>query len=213
MQDLITSMSKQAEPQKILSDAELIEGMLAGESSAFEMTVALHHQRMLTIAKAIIGEAFAEEIVQDAWLSAIRSLGEFAGRSSLQTWLIQITANAAKTRLRREKRQVSLDENWQQSESDERFDHTGHWREHISQWDIDTPEAIVANHQLSEIIHQAFEQLPPQQQAILTLYDLQGETMPEICNILGISASNARVLLHRARSAIHQQIHHYQENN
>lgn len=59
-------MSKIAEPQKILSDEELIEGMLAGESSAFEMTVALHHQRMLTIAKAIIGEAFAEEIVQDA---------------------------------------------------------------------------------------------------------------------------------------------------
>lgn len=206
-------MSIKADPPPLKSEAELIEGMLAGESSAFEMTVALYHNRMLTIARAIIGEAFAEEIVQDAWLSAIRSLKEFAGRSSLQTWLIQITANAAKTRLRRERRQVSLDENWQQLESDAQFDASGHWREHISQWDLETPEAILANEQLSDIIRQAFEKLPPQQQAVLTLYDLEGETMPQICNILGISASNARVLLHRARSVIHQQIHQYQEND
>lgn len=206
-------MSIKADPPPLKTEAELIKGMLTGESSAFEMTVALYHNRMLTIARAIIGEAFAEEIVQDAWLSAIRSLNEFAGRSSLQTWLIQITANAAKTRLRREKRQVSLDENWQQIESEDLFDASGHWREHISEWDLETPEAILANDQLSDIIRQTFEQLPAQQQAVLTLYDLEGETMPQICNILGISASNARVLLHRARSVIHQQIHQYQEND
>lgn len=206
-------MSIKADPPPLKTEAELIKGMLAGESSAFEMTVALYHNRMLTIARAIIGEAFAEEIVQDAWLSAIRSLNEFAGRSSLQTWLIQITANAAKTRLRREKRQVSLDENWQQIDSDDLFDTSGHWREHISEWDLETPEAILANDQLSDIIRQTFEKLPAQQQAVLTLYDLEGETMPQICNILGISASNARVLLHRARSVIHQQIHQYQEND
>lgn len=206
-------MSIKADPPPLKTEAELIKGMLAGESSAFEMIVALYHNRMLTIARAIIGEAFAEEIVQDAWLSAIRSLNEFAGRSSLQTWLIQITANAAKTRLRREKRQVSLDENWQQIESDDLFDASGHWREHISEWDLETPEAILANDQLSDIIRQTFEKLPAQQQAVLTLYDLEGETMPQICNILGISASNARVLLHRARSVIHQQIHQYQEND
>lgn len=206
-------MSIKADPPPLKTEAELIKGMLAGESSAFEMTVALYHNRMLTIARAIIGEAFAEEIVQDAWLSAIRSLNEFAGRSSLQTWLIQITANAAKTRLRREKRQVSLDENWQQIDSDDLFDASGHWREHISEWDLETPEAILANDQLSDIIRQTFEKLPAQQQAVLTLYDLEGETMPQICNILGISASNARVLLHRARSVIHQQIHQYQEND
>lgn len=206
-------MSIKADPPPLKTEAELIKGMLAGESSAFEMTVALYHNRMLTIARAIIGEAFAEEIVQDAWLSAIRSLNEFAGRSSLQTWLIQITANAAKTRLRREKRQISLDENWQQIDSDDLFDASGHWREHISEWDLETPEAILANDQLSDIIRQTFEKLPAQQQAVLTLYDLEGETMPQICNILGISASNARVLLHRARSVIHQQIHQYQEND
>ena len=146
-------------------------------------------------------------------MSAIRSLSEFAGRSSLNTWLIQITANAAKTRLRREKRQVSLDENWQEKETTDRFDHTGHWQEPVSQWELETPEAILANDQLSDIISKTFEQLPPQQQAVLSLYDLEGESMSEICNILDLSASNARVLLHRARSAIQQKIAQYQDND
>lgn len=193
------------------NDAALIEGMLNDSAAAFEMAVALYHRKMVTIAKAIIGDAFAEEIAQDAWLSAIRLLPDFAGRSSLYTWLIQITANAAKTRLRREKRQVSLDENWQKNDTEDHFDHSGHWREPISQWDLETPEAILANNELCEIISQTFEQLPPQQQAVMILYDLEGESMSEICNILDISASNSRVLLHRARTAIQQQIHKYQE--
>lgn len=206
-------MIDQRAPHYFENDAALIAAMLKGDSTAFETAVALYHPRMVTIAKAIIGEAFAEEIAQDAWISAIRSLSEFAGRSSLNTWLIQITANAAKTRLRREKRQVSLDENWQRNETDDRFDHSGHWQEPVAQWELETPEAILANSQLSEIISQTFQQLPPQQQAVLSLYDLEGESMTEICNILDISASNARVLLHRARSAIQQKIAQYQDND
>lgn len=205
-------MTDQLQRQDFINDAALIEGMLDGDAAAFEMAVALYHPTMVNIAKAIIGEAFAEEIAQDAWISAIRSLTDFAGRSSLRTWLIQITANAAKTRLRREKRLVSLDENWQQNETEDRFDHSGHWREPVSQWDLETPEAILANSELSDIISQTFEQLPPQQQAVLTLYDLEGESMQDICNILDISASNARVLLHRARSTIQQKIAQYQDH-
>lgn len=203
-------MKKSAQP-KIDDDEVLITGMLNNDAEAFEVAVARYHTKMLTIARAIIGDAFAEEIVQDAWISAIRSLAEFAGRSSLQTWLIQITANAAKTRLRRGSRQISLDENWQENPMHDHFDHTGHWREDIPRWDMETPEAILANSELSDLISQTFEQLPPLQQAVLTLYDLEGQSMPDICNILDISASNARVLLHRARTTIQQKITQYQD--
>lgn len=196
------------EDEKILIDA-----LLAGDAQAFEWLVGRYHSRMLAVARGIIGDAFAEEIVQDAWLSAIKALPEFAGRSSLSTWLLQITANGAKSRLRREKRQVSLDEGWQADDNDERFDARQHWRENISQWELATPEAIAENAELSAVIEQAFSKLPPMQQAVLELYDLQQTPMPDICNILDISASNARVLLHRARSAIQQQIAHYQDRN
>lgn len=191
----------------------LIEALLAGHSDAFKWLVSRYHSRMLGLASSIIGEAFAEEVVQDAWLSAIKALPEFAGRSSLSTWLMQITANGAKSRLRREKRHVSLDEGWQHDDNDERFDASHHWRQDISQWELATPEAITENAELSAIIEQAFSKLPPLQQAVLELYDLQQTAMPEICNILDINASNARVLLHRARIYIQQQIANYQDLN
>lgn len=189
----------------------LIDALLAGDSEAFEWLVGRYQSRMVAVARAIIGDAFAEEVVQDAWISAIKALPGFAGRSSLLTWLLQITANGAKSRLRREKRHQSLDEGWQLEDNDDRFDARHHWRQDISQWELSTPEAIAENAELSAIIEQAFSQLPPMQQAVMELYDLQQIPMPEICNILDISASNARVLLHRARTAIQQQIAHYQD--
>lgn len=196
---------------KYENDALLIPALLAGDAVAFEYLIGQYHHRMLVVARGIIGEAFAEEVVQEAWLSAIKALPEFAGRSSLSTWLMQITANGAKSRLRREKRSISLDEGWQLEDDDSRFDSRQHWRQNISQWELATPEAIAENAELSAIIESAFTQLPPMQQAVLELYDLQQTPMPEICNILDISASNARVLLHRARSTIQQQIAHYQD--
>lgn len=192
-------------------EQQLIAALLDGENVAFEWLVGQYHNRLLVVARGIIGDAFAEEVVQDAWLSAIKALPEFAGRSSLSTWLIQITANGAKSRLRREKRHVSLDEGWQLGNDDQRFDARQHWQNSISQWELATPEAITENTELSALIAEAFANLPPMQQAVLELYDLQQTTMPEICNILDISASNARVLLHRARSTIHQQIANYQD--
>ena len=202
----------QKTPKPPFDDEQLLIGaLLAGDAQAFEWLVAQYHNRMLTVARSIIGDAFAEEVVQDAWLSAIKALPAFAGRSSLTTWLIQITANGAKSRLRREKRNVSLDEGWQQQDDDDRFNSKAHWRQSISQWELATPEAIAENAELSALIEQAFAGLPPMQQAVLTLYDLQQTPMPEICNILDISASNARVLLHRARSTIQQQITQYQD--
>ncbi|MDT8310324.1 MAG: sigma-70 family RNA polymerase sigma factor [Methylophaga sp.] len=191
----------------------LIDALLTGQSDAFEWLVGRYHSRMLVVARGIIGEAFAEEIVQDAWLSAIKALPEFAGRSSLSTWLMQITANGAKSRLRREKRHVSLDEGWQTDDHEGLFDARHHWRQDVSQWELATPEAIAENAELSAIIAEAFNKLPPMQQAVIELYDLQQTPMPEVCNILDISASNARVLLHRARSTIQQQIANYQDLN
>lgn len=63
-----TKYDKKAEPMQLQTNAELIQGMLAGGASTFEITMAL---RMLLIATAIIGEAFAEETVQNAWASAM----------------------------------------------------------------------------------------------------------------------------------------------
>ena len=124
--------------------------------------------------------------------------------------MLHIVSNAAKTRVRRENRSLSLDDGWQ-SEPSDKFDNTGHRYDDVLPWDEATPEALLANEQLQSIIDQAFQNLPAMQRAALTLYDLEGVKMDEICNILDVSSSNIRVLLHRARTTLHHSIEKYQQ--
>ena len=189
----------------------LIAKLIDGDGAAFEFVVDQYHGIMLSVARAIIGEAFADEVVQDAWVSAIKALPNFEGRSSLKTWLLQITSNGAKTRLRRESRQVSLDDGWQ-AEPDSKFDQRGHRLDDVLPWNIDTPDALLENEQLRDVIETTYQKLPSLQRAVLTMYDMEGIEMAEICNILDVSSSNARVLLHRARTALHHSIQKYQES-
>ncbi|PHS70264.1 MAG: RNA polymerase subunit sigma-70 [Methylophaga sp.] len=196
---------------KTRDEQHLIQRLIDGDQHAFEQVVSEYHNIMLSVARAIVGEAFADEVVQEAWVSAIKALPKFEGRSSLKTWLVHIASNGAKSRVRRENRHVSLDEGWE-SVSADKFDNIGHRFDDIYAWDNETPEAILANEQLQSIIESSFQQLPALQRAALTLYDMEGIKMEEICNILDISASNLRVLLHRARTTLHHSIEQYQDN-
>ena len=168
---------------------------------------------MMAVARAIIGESLADEVVQEAWVSIYRSLGKFEGRSSLKTWILTITANEAKSRLRKENRMVSLDSMLEDSGGvmPDRFGEDGHWSRPPVSWHEDTPEALLDNQQLLECIDKIMGQLPEQQRAALSLKEMKGISLDEICNILGISSSNVRVLLHRARHRLFEHIDHFQE--
>lgn len=190
----------------------LIKRLIKGEESAFEQVVSDYQNIMLSVARAIVGEAFADEIVQDAWISAIKALPKFEGRSSLKTWLLHIVSNGAKSRVRRENRSISLDDGWESSVSTDKFDQRGHRLDNVYAWDMATPEALLANEQLQSLIEHSFQQLPAMQRAALTMYDMEGIEMAEICNILDVSTSNVRVLLHRARTTLHHKIEKYQES-
>jgi RNA polymerase sigma-70 factor (ECF subfamily) len=189
----------------------LIKQLIAGESQAFDFVVAEYHNIMLSVARAIVGEAFADEVVQDAWVSAIKALPKFEARSSLKTWLLHIVSNGAKSRVRRENRQISLDDGWQSVPAD-KFDQTGHRYDDVFAWDEATPESLLANEQLQAIIESTFQNLPAIQRAVLSMYEMEGIKMAEVCNILDITSSNARVLLHRARTTLHHSIEKYQDN-
>lgn len=193
-----------------MDEQTLITKLIEGDGDAFEFVVGRYHSIMLSVARAIIGEAFADDVVQEAWISAINALPRFEGRSSLKTWLLQITGNTAKSRLRRERRELSLDDGWQ-AEPDEKFDKRGHRIDDVLPWNIETPDALLENEQLRQVIEDTFQALPPHQRAVLTMADIEGLKMAEICNILDITASNARVLLHRARTALHHSIEKYQD--
>ena len=76
-------------------DTFLLERLLRGEQSAYKELVSAHQNAMRAVAYAIVGKRHADEVVQDAWLSVVSNLTRFEERSSLKTWLLTITANAA----------------------------------------------------------------------------------------------------------------------
>lgn len=195
-----------------MDEEVLITGLLAGDEAAFHHVVGTYHGLMLHVARAIIGTEFAEEIVQDAWLAVIRALPQFERRSSLKTWILQIVSNLAKTRLRRERRSVAVGDaaDLESALSDISFQSDGHWVEWPVQWHHDTPELLLASEQLRAVIETALAALPEVQRAVLTLRDVEGLEMDEICNILELSESNGRVLLHRARLRLWQAIDRFQ---
>ncbi len=193
-------------------ESELLPRLLQQDEESFNRLVETYYGSMLALSRTIVGEAFADEVVQEAWVSVYRALPRFEGRSSLKTWILRITANEARTRLRKESRTVSLE---QFSDGDGvlggRFDNRGGWKQPPAAWHEEDPEALLINREMGECIEQTLHQLPEMQQAVFVLKDLEGSSFDDICNILDVSSSNARVLLHRARVRLFGQIEHFQE--
>ena len=92
------------------NEQDLIQRLLKGEQAAYRVLVQQYQGAMRAVAIAIVGTASADEVVQDSWLAVVRNLNGFAGRASLKTWLLTITANTAKSRLRKQRREVLLDD-------------------------------------------------------------------------------------------------------
>jgi len=197
------------------SDDELIPKLLASDETAYRQLVSAYHGMMVYIARSIVGESIADEVAQEAWLSVIKALPNFERRASLKTWIMRIVSNTAKSRLRHESRTVSLEDSMNESGdliSPDRFDERGHWTSPPSFWHADTPDSILSSSQLQACIDNALKELPQLQRTILSLRDIQGLEMDQICKILDVSESNARVLLHRARSRIREAIDEHQRN-
>lgn len=197
---------------------EDLDALRQGNRAAFTRLVKRYHTQLVVVARAIAGDTWAEEVTQEAWISIYRALPKFEGRSSLKSWLFTIVKNQAKTRRSKEQRLVSLDTIEMEGSSEsfaatlnERFKQDGHWKESPTQWHIDSPAALLEEAQLKKCITHTLKQLSPEQRAVFTLRDMQQLPLDEICNILEISNSNVRVLLHRARLKLMQVIDHYQE--
>ncbi|MEP9316942.1 RNA polymerase sigma factor [Pseudomonas sp. LABIM340] len=194
-------------------DSELLSRLLAGDQQAFRTLVATYQGAMRAVAIAIVGAAHADEVVQDAWLAAVRNLDGFQGRSSLKTWLLTITANTAKSRLRKVRRDVSLDDlpAPHGSLDETRFAADGHWSPAPLAWHEDSPEALLAEDELRQCLEKTLLSLSELQRSVLLLRERQGLELEEICNLLEVSLSNVRVLLHRARLKVFATVEHFEE--
>ena len=194
-------------------DPLLLQRLLAGEQRAFKELVSTYQGAMRAVAYAIVGNRHADEVVQDAWLAVVRNLARFEGRSSLKTWLLTITANAAKNRYKQNRREVLLDDlpSPHGTIGEQRFSSDGHWLLAPYAWHEDTPEALLSEEELRECLENTLLSLSQLQCSVLLLRERQGLELEEICNLLGLSLSNVRVLLHRGRLKVFATIEHFEE--
>jgi RNA polymerase sigma-70 factor (ECF subfamily) len=196
-------------------DARLLDRLRSGDESAFEELVERYHMAMTRIARIYASDPrVAEEVVQETWIAVLRGLDRFEGRSSLKTWLFSILVNRARTYAVKEGRYVqqeSLDELAAEPAIDsDRFSPPGVWTSGAEpqSWD-GIPEARLESAETRAIIQQAIDALPDQQREAITLRDIEGLPSEEVCNILQVSETNQRVLLHRARTRVRRALEHY----
>jgi RNA polymerase sigma-70 factor (ECF subfamily) len=195
------------------ADQALLVRLRAGEQKAYRELVASYQGAMRAVAFAIVGRRNADEVVQDAWLAVVRSLDGFQARSSLKTWLLTITANTAKTRLKGSRREVLLDDipSAHGTLGDERFHGDGHWLLAPHLWHHDSPEALLSEEELRECLENTLASLSELQGSVLHLREREGLELAQICNLLEVSLSNVRVLLHRARLKVFATLEHFEE--
>jgi RNA polymerase sigma-70 factor (ECF subfamily) len=203
-------------------EAQLVEALRRGDEATFVALLERYHGALVRLATVYVGDrVVAEEVAQETWLGVLQGLDRFEARSSLKTWIFHILTNRAKTRAQREGRSVPFSALWdpdtapaEPAVEPERFlpaDHPRwprHWASRPQSWD-DLPEERLLSRETGARLQEAIAALPPSQREVLTLRDVEGWTAGEVCNTLGISETNQRVLLHRARSKVRRALERY----
>jgi RNA polymerase sigma-70 factor, ECF subfamily len=204
------SPSASGSSAEVAAEERDLAALRAGDEAAFLALVTRLHGAMLRVASMYVkSRASAEEVVQDAWLGVLRGLHLFEGRSTLKAWIFRILVNCAKTRGMHDARSVPMsslaDAAGEEGPavSPDRFQEdgerwAGHWAEPPEPW----PDARVESSEMMALVREALETLPEAQRAVMTLRDVDGWESGQVCEMLGISEGNQRVLLHRARSKV-----------
>lgn len=198
------------------TEANVVAALRCGDEATFERLVERYQNTLLRVAKAYVGSvAVAEEVVQETWLGLLESLDRFEERCSLKTWIFRILLNRAKARGVREARSLPFSAFRMVDTEDDAtvdpsvFDAVRHqWTSIPHSWDGIPEERLLAEETHGQI-RRAVEQLPANQQTVISLRDIAGWSSAEVCASLGISEANQRVLLHRARAKVRQALDHY----
>ncbi len=201
-------------PRVDQAQLRLVERLRAGDEAAFLETVEAWGPSMLRLARQFTpSTAVAEEVVQETWLAVLDGIDRFEGRSSLRTWVLRILINRAKSRGTRERRTVPFAslageeaaEGFRAVPADRFLTEEARWPRHWAspptRWEAH-PERALESATTLTLIHTTIDELPPAQRTVILLRDVEGWDGPQVSNALGITETNQRVLLHRARSRV-----------
>jgi RNA polymerase sigma-70 factor (ECF subfamily) len=206
-------------------DLRVVAALRAGDEAAFASLVDQHGGALQRLALNYVRDrSVAQEVVQETWLGLLQSLERFEGRSSLKTWIFHILVNCARSRARKESRSVpfsSLGETFADSGEPavdpSRFQQhgarwAGHWASPPGAWH-QSPESSAISNETRACVRDAIAGLKDTQRTVITLRDVEGFSSEEVCNLLQISDTNQRVLLHRARASVRRALEAYFEES
>lgn len=174
-------------------DRHLAEKLRYGDQRAFAEVVGRYHGRLLGLVRPHVPDReTAEDVVQEAWLGALRGIDRFESRCVFRTWLFRIAINQARTWITRTRRRRRALE--------------GLKRELPTAVRMSprTPEQLLLAMETCVTADEILDSLSPNQRAVLAM-QVEGLDGGEVCGLLGIGASNQRVLLHRARLKLRRE--------
>ncbi len=175
------------------AETQWVRAASRGDAKAFQLLVERYQDYVFTIAMRILNDREeAEEVAQDVFVKVWRGLPTFEGRAAFSTWLYRIAWRAAIDRVRgRKKATTTLDDAGHPLQlPDEQAD----------------PQQRLAEGDLADHLKQAMSQLKPDDAALLTLYYFKELSVKEICEITGLTESNVKVKLFRARAALKERL-------
>jgi RNA polymerase sigma-70 factor (ECF subfamily) len=185
-----TTLMESLEPP---TDEEIVEQVLSGDGSAFELILRRYNQRLFRVARGILGDdAEAEDVLQEAYVRAFAHLDQFEGRSKFSTWLTRIAVHEATARRRRRRRMRLVDLGNEEGLCMSPISHN--------------PEVEASRVELGALLRELIDMLPSSLRAVVMLRLVEGLDTDEAAECLGLTSANVKIRLHRARSLLREQI-------
>lgn len=175
-------------------DTELVQRAQKGDKSAFDLLVRKYQHRIAAVVNRFVrNPAECQDVVQDSFIKAYRSLPGFRGESQFYTWMYRIAVNTAKNHLASQKRRPGADVELEDAE----FIEGG-----IYVQNNDTPEHELLREELAQVVSKALAQLPEEIRQAITLREMEGLSYEEIAEVMNSPVGTVRSRIFRAREAI-----------
>jgi RNA polymerase sigma-70 factor (ECF subfamily) len=181
-------------------EAQMIASILAGDRHLFHELIRPYERRVYVMALSFLhNEADAEDTAQEAFLKAYRNLAGFRGEAKFGTWLVSITLNEARSRLRNR-------DNMKLESLDEPPDDQGHTSPALLRDWREIPSEALERKEVGQLLHQAVTALPAIYREVFVLREVEGLSINEAAGALDISIASVKVRLHRARMMLQRTL-------
>ena len=190
-------------------DFELIQAINSGRRDGFHDLVKRYEQTLYNFSLRMCrNHSDAEDMIQETFLNVFKYLKDFRHETKFKNWLYKVAASTCIKKRRKSKfapdKELSLDEFSPENQTEV--------PDHVPEWAL-LPLDKLLNQELSSTVNQEILSLPKKYRLVIVLRDIEGFSTTETAQILGISPSNVKVRLHRARLYLRDKLKGYFEND